>query len=167
VSKEGSVAPKERVNIVYKPATGDAQEEVELPLKILMMGDYTGRPDDRSLEERKPINIDKDNFNEVMASHKLGATINVADKLSSEQGAEMSLDLKFKTLADFTPEGVVNQVPELRKLLELRTALNALKGPLGNIPAFRKKIQTLLGDDGARQKLMGELGIPDGSTKPE
>ena len=167
MSKEGSVAPKERVNIVYKPATGDAQEEVELPLKILMMGDYTGRPDDRSLEERKPINIDKDNFNEVMAQQKLGATINVADKLSGEKGAEMSLDLKFKTLADFTPEGVVNQVPELRTLLELRTALNALKGPLGNIPAFRKKIQTLLGDDGARQKLMGELGIPDGSSKPD
>ena len=167
MSKEGSVAPKERVNIVYKPATGDAQEEVELPLKILMMGDYTGRPDDRPLEERKPINIDKDNFNEVMTQQKLGAAVNVADKLSGEAGAEMSLDLKFKTLADFTPEGIVNQVPELRKLLELRTALNALKGPLGNIPAFRKKIQTLLGDDGARQKLMGELGLPEGSTKPD
>jgi len=167
VSKEGSVAPKERVNIVYKPATGDAQEEVELPLKILMLGDYTGRPDDRPLEERKPINIDKDNFNEVMASHNLGVAMNVADKLSGEKGAEMGVDLKFKTLADFTPEGIVNQVPELRKLLELRTALNALKGPLGNIPAFRKKIQTLLGDDGARQKLMGELGLPEGSTKPD
>jgi type VI secretion system protein ImpB len=167
VSKEGSVAPKERVNIVYKPATGDAQEEVELPLKILMMGDYTGRPDDRPLEERKPINIDKDNFNEVMASHNLGVAINVADKLSGEAGAEMALDLKFKTLADFTPEGIVSQVPELRTLLELRSALNALKGPLGNIPAFRKKIQSLLGDDATRQKLMGELGLPDGSSKPD
>jgi type VI secretion system protein ImpB len=167
VSKEGSVAPKERVNIVYKPATGDAQEEVELPLKILMMGDYTGRPDDRPLEERKPINVDKDNFNEVMAQQKLGVAINVKDKLSGEAGGEMALDLKFKTLADFTPEGIVNQVPELRKLLELRTALNALKGPLGNIPGFRKKIQSLLGDEGSRQKLMGELGLPDGSSKPD
>ena len=167
MSKEGSVAPKERVNIVYKPATGDAQEEVELPLKILMMGDYTGRPDDRPLEERKPINVDKDNFNEVMASHKLGAAINVPDKLSGEAGAEMAVSLKFKTLADFTPEGIVNQVPELRQLLELRNALNALKGPLGNIPAFRKKIQSLLGDDAARQKLMGELGVAEGSSKPD
>jgi type VI secretion system protein ImpB len=167
VSKEASVAPKERVNIVYKPATGDAQEEVELPLKILMMGDYTGRPDDRPLEERKPINIDKDNFNEVMASHKLGVAINVPDKLSGEAGAEMAVSLKFKTLADFTPEGIVNQVPELRQLLELRNALNALKGPLGNIPAFRKKIQSLLGDDAARQKLMGELGVAEGSSKPD
>jgi type VI secretion system protein ImpB len=167
VSKEGSVAPKERVNIVYKPATGDAQEEVELPLKILMLGDYTGRPDDRPLEERKPINIDKDNFNEVMASHNLGVAMNVADKLSGEKGAEMGVDLKFKTLADFTPEGIVNQVPELRKLLELRTALNALKGPLGSIVGFRKKIQNMLGDEASRQRLMSELGLGDSPKSGE
>jgi len=163
VSKEGSVAPKERVNIVYKPATGNAQEEVELPLKILMMGDYTGRTDDRPVEERKPINIDKDNFNEVMASHKLELTMSVPDKLSGEKGAEMNVKLKFNNLNDFGPEGIVNQVPELRTLLELRSALNALKGPLGNVPAFRKKIQALLGDETARQKLMSELGLGDGS----
>src|SRR5215467_1801825 len=156
---EGSVAPKERVNIVYKPATGNAQEEVELPLKILMMGDYTGRQDSTPLEERKPINVDKDNFNEVMANQKLSVNISVADKLSEQAGGEMAVTLRFNSLADFSPEGVVNQVPELRKLLELRSALSALKGPLGNIPAFRKKIQGLLGDADARQKLMGELGI--------
>jgi len=162
VSKEGSVAPKERVNIVYKPSTGNANEEVELPLKVLMVGDYTGRSDDRPLEDRKPINVDKDNFNDVMASHKLGVAINVGDKLSGEAGAEMSVKLDFKNLNDFSPEGIVNQVPELRTLLELRSALNALKGPLGNIPAFRKKIQALLGDTGARQKLMTELGLKPG-----
>lgn len=162
MSKEGSVAPKERVNIVYKPSTGNANEEVELPLKVLMVGDYTGRSDDRPLEDRKPINVDKDNFNDVMASHKLGVAINVGDKLSGEAGAEMSVKLDFKNLNDFSPEGIVNQVPELRTLLELRSALNALKGPLGNIPAFRKKIQALLGDTGARQKLMTELGLKPG-----
>jgi len=66
--KEGSVAPQERVNITYKPATGNAQEEVELPLKMLFLGDYTGRADPRPLEERKPINVDKDNFQQVLAS---------------------------------------------------------------------------------------------------
>jgi type VI secretion system protein ImpB len=162
VSKEGSVAPKERVNIVYKPATGNAQEEVELPLKILMLGDYTGRADDRPVEDRKPINVDKDNFNDVMASHKLELNLAVPDKLSGEAGAETSVKLNFKNLSDFGPEGVVNQIPELRTLLELRSALNALKGPLGNIPAFRKKIQALLGDTEARQKLMGELGLKPG-----
>jgi type VI secretion system protein ImpB len=162
MAKEGSVAPKERVNIVYKPATGDAQAEVELPLKILMMGDYTLKSDSTPLEERKPINVDKDNFSEVMAKQGLSLSMNVADKLSEGSGNETSVTLKFNSLADFGPEGVVNQVPELRKLLELRSALNALKGPLGNIPAFRKKIQGLLGDAEGRQKLMGELGIGEG-----
>ena len=163
MAKEGSVAPKERVNIVYKPATGGAQEEVELPLKILMMGDYTQRQDERTLEERKPINVDKDNFNQVLAEQKLELNLGVADKLSQEPGAEMAVNLKFKSMKDFSPEGVANQVPEMRKLLELRTALNALKGPLGNVPGFKKKIQNLLGDQAGRDKLMQELGLGDGS----
>ncbi|MCA9704626.1 MAG: type VI secretion system contractile sheath small subunit [Myxococcales bacterium] len=159
--KEGSVAPKERVNIVYKPAT-DGSEEVELPLKILAIGDYTGRADDRALEDRKPINIDKDNFNEVMEKHDLGADLNVPDKLSGADDGELAVSLKFKNLKDFTPEGVANQVPELKKLLELRNALTALKGPLGNRPAFRKQMQDLLGNDAARKKLMEELGMGEG-----
>ncbi len=161
MSREGSVAPKERVNIVYKPATGNASEEVELPLKIMMLGDYTLRADDQAVENRKPINVDKDNFNQVLAEQKLELDLAVADKLSNENGAEMSVNLKFKKLSDFTPEGVANQVPEMRKLLELRSALNALKGPLGNVPAFRKKIQGLLGDEDGRAKLMQELGLGD------
>jgi type VI secretion system protein ImpB len=167
MAREGSVAPKERVNIVYKPATGNAQEEVELPLKVLMMGDYIGRTDDRPLEERKPINVDKDNFKDVMAGQKLKVQVTVPDKLAGEANAEMTLNLEFKGLGDFEPEGVVRQVPELKKLLELRAALNALKGPLGNIPAFRKKLQGLLGDTTSRQKLMQELGIlADSGEKP-
>jgi type VI secretion system protein ImpB len=159
MAQEGSVAPQERVNITYKSATGDAKEEIELPLKMLAMGDYTGRPDDRPVEERKPINVDKDNFSQVMAEHNLGVAINVQDKLSTEGGGELSLNLKFKSLKDFEPEGIADQVPELRRLLELRSALTALKGPLGNIPSFRKKIQSILGDDAARDRLMKELGL--------
>ena len=157
--RDQSVAPKERVNIVYKAQVGDAQEETELPLKILMVGDYTGRPDDTPLEERKPVNIDKENFGEVMAKQDLGVKVSVPDRLSGEKDASLAVDLKFKSLADFGPEGIVNQVPELKKLLELRTALVALKGPLGNIPAFRKKLQSMLGDAEGRQKLMTELGL--------
>jgi len=159
MAKESSVAPKERVNIVYKSQVGDAQEEVELPLKILMMGDYTGRADSTPLEDRKPINVDKSNFTEVMANQKLEASIEVTDKLSNEKDATLPVALNFQSLADFGPEGVVNQVPQLKQLLELRGALNALKGPLSNIPAFRKKIQALLGDMNGRQKLMAELGL--------
>ena len=161
MGKEASVAPKERVNIVYKPA-GDAQEDVELPLRILMLGDFTGKPDDTAVEERKPINIDKDNFNDVLKEQNLSVDVNVKDTLSGEEGAEMGVSLKFESIKDFAPEGVVAQVPELKQLLELRNALNALKGPLGNVPAFRKKIQSILGDAGAREQLMNELGLGDG-----
>lgn len=159
MASEGSVAPKERVNIIYKTAVGDAQQEIELPLKMLMLGDYTGRTEETPLEERKPINIDKDNFNEVLANQKVGVTMNVPSRLSNEADAQMSVSLKFTSMSDFGPEGVVNQVPELRKLLELRAALTALKGPLGNVPAFRKKIQALIADPKSRERLMKELGL--------
>jgi type VI secretion system protein ImpB len=166
VAKESSVAPKERVNIIYKSATGNAQEEVELPLKILMIGDYTGRVDTSPVEDRRPINIDKDNFNEVMAKQDLEVTTSVPNRLS-EEGGEMAVKLKFKTLQDFTPEGIVNQVPELAQILELRKALTALKGALGNSPAFRKKMQALLGDETQRSKLLTELGLKTGDGTPE
>jgi type VI secretion system protein ImpB len=160
MAKEGSVAPKERVNIVYKPATEGA-EEVELPLKILAIGDYTGRPDDRQLEDRKPINIDKDNFEEVMEKHELAMDISVPDKLG-EDGGELAMSLQFKTMKDFTPEGVLQQVPELQKLMDLRNALTALKSPLGNVPGFRKKLQAMLTDPTQRDKLIAELGLNKG-----
>lgn len=159
MAKEGSVAPKERVNITYRPATGGAKEEVELPLKFVMLGDYTLRADSTPLEERKSIQVDKDNFNDVMRSQKLGLDANVDDRLSGEEGAQMAVSLKFETLKDFEPESIVRQVPELNKLLELREALTALKGPLGNLPAFRKKIQAMLEDEGQRAQLIKELGI--------
>lgn len=160
--KEGSVAPQERVNITYKPSTGNASEEVELPLKMLFIGDYAGRPDPRPLEERAPINVDKDNFQQVLAEQNLGVSFQAPNVLSGEKGAELSVNLKFKKLSDFGPDAVAEQVPELKKLLELRNALTALNGPLGNIPAFKRKISALLADDKAREKLVNELGIGKG-----
>ncbi len=153
---EGSVAPKERVNIVYKPATG-VDEEKELPMKLVMLGDYTQRPDDTPLEERKPIRIDKDNFNDVMKGLDLQAQMTVKNTLSGEEGEEMAVNLQFKGMRDFEPESVVQQVPELKKLLDLREALLALKSPLGNVPEFRKKLTAILQDDAAREKLVKEL----------
>jgi type VI secretion system protein ImpB len=163
MAKEGSVAPKERINIKYSPATGDAQEEVELPLKMMMMGDYTLRADDTPLEDRKPINVDKDNFNKVMEGQNLSLDVLVDNKLSDEPDAEMSMNLQFKSLKDFEPENIVKQVPELNQLLDMREALTALKGPLGNVPAFRKMLQEALTDENARNKLLAELKIGEGN----
>ncbi|EYF03378.1 type VI secretion system contractile sheath small subunit [Chondromyces apiculatus] len=161
-SKEQSVAPKERVNITYKPATGNAKEDVELPLKLLMLGDYTGRPDPRPLEDRKPINVDKDNFQKVMSEQKLALTANVKNRLSENEDDELTVNLKFRRLSDMEPEAIANQVPELKKLLDLRAALTALKGPLGNEKAFRNKIQQILSDPAQRNRLVTELGLQKG-----
>lgn len=161
MANEGSVAPQERVNITYKSSIGGAQSEVELPLKMLFVGDYTGRADPRPLEERKPINVDKDNFQQVLAEQNLSVTMSVPDKLSQEPSGALNVTLKFKKLSDFGPDSVVEQVAELRQLMELRKALTALKGPLGNVPAFRRKIQSLLQEDSTRQRLLSELGLSE------
>ncbi len=157
---EGSVAPKERVNIVYKSHVGDRTEEVELPLKLMMLGDYTGKPSDETVEDREPINIDKDNFNEVMAGMGLSLDVNVNDTLD-EENEEMPVHLEFNSMRDMSPDNVARQVPALESMLEMRRALLALKGPLGNVPAFRKAIQKILADDETRAVIMQELGIED------
>ena len=159
MAKESSVAPKERVNIVYRPALGDAKEEVELPLRLLVMGDFTQSTDDRMLEEREPINIDKDNFNEVLKEQKINLNLAVPNKISGEPDDELSVQLNFESIKDFGPEAVAQKTPELKKLLELRGALTALKGPLSNIPEFRKKIQELVKDEAAREQVLKELGV--------
>lgn len=159
MSSDGSVAPKERVNITYKPATGNAQEEVELPLKLLVVGDFSQKEDDRPIEDRKPINIDKDNYNDVLKAQKLSLDLSIPNKLEPDSEDNMPVSLKFESLKDFEPDAIVENVPELKEIIELRNALKSLKGPLGNVPDFRKKLQALVEDEGTRAKLLAELGI--------
>jgi len=164
MSKDATVAPQERINIKYKSESGGASESVELPFKSLVLGDFTLKEDDRVMEERKPINIDKENFNDVLRNHKVGVDMTVPNHFSTDEEAEMSVSLNFETMKDFGPESVARQVPELNSLMQLRDALVALKGPLGNVPAFRKAIETLLTDDDQKQKLLDELKISDAET---
>ena len=159
---DGSVAPKERVNIVYKSNTGDQSEDVELPLKMLMLGDFTGKAGDDTVEDRDPININKDNFDDVMGGLNLSLDMNVGNTLSEDESDDdMSVHLDIKSMKDLTPDNVARQVPELESLLEMRKALLALKGPLGNVPTFRKAIQNILNDDTSRAQMMKELGLDD------
>jgi type VI secretion system protein ImpB len=161
MAKEASVAPRERVNIVYRPAIGDAKEEVELPLKLLVMGDFTGGPDDRPVEEREPITIDKDNFNEVLKEQNIGLSITIPNKISGEPDEDMNVELKFRSHKDFEPEAIAKNTPELNRLLELREALGSLKGPLSNLPDFRKKLQGFVKDEGIREKILKELNLEE------
>ena len=112
-------------------------------MKLMMLGDFTLREEEDEVEDREVIDINKDNFNDVMASQRLSLQFTVPNQLSGEEGEELPVDLKVSNMRDFEPESVVRQVPELNKLLELRDALAFLKGPLGNVPAFRKQIDAL------------------------
>lgn len=160
MAKEGSVAPKERINVTFKPAIGGAQEEIELPLKLLAIGDYTHRRDERKVEDRRPISIDKMTFDEVLAKQELQLTISVPNRLQEGRDTdELAVELHVNSMKDFNPASLVEQVPELKKLMELRDALVALKGPLGNAPAFRKAIEGVLADDESRSRVLGELGL--------
>lgn len=161
--KEGSVAPKERINIKYVPATGGETAEVELPLNLLVVGDMKGKPDDAPIEERSMVSVNKNNFSSVMEEMKIGLNINVANKLQDNASVddEINVQLDIKSLQDFSPDNIVKAVPELRKLLELREALTAVKGPLGNIPAFRTRIAELLESEESRTQLLAELNIID------
>ncbi|MBL4829768.1 MAG: type VI secretion system contractile sheath small subunit [Aliivibrio sp.] len=161
MSKEGSVAPKERINVTFKPATGGATEEKELPLKVMVLGDFTNQADERKLEERQPINIDKNNFNDVIEKQSLNIEFNVDNRLQEDGNDEIPVSLDIKSMKDFEPASIVEQVPELKGLMDLREALVSLKGPLGNVPSFRKAIEEALVNDDARDKLLAELGLND------
>src|SRR3546814_12375215 len=108
MAKDGSVAPKERVNIVYKPATGDAKEQVELPLKQLGVGDFTLTESDTPRDERKPLQVDKDNFNELRKAPGLALRISVANNLSDTpfDDKQIPVSLKFQTLRDTHPDSI-------------------------------------------------------------
>jgi len=160
MASEGSQAPKERVNIVYKSDINGVQEDIELPFRMMVIGDFTLKADSTPLESREAIDIDKDNFASVMKAQKLGLDLSVKDRLSGKEekdADDVTVNLKFESLADFGPASVARQVPKLRDMLEIREAIAALRGPLGNMADFRKKIEEILSDPAEREKLIAEL----------
>ena len=158
-SDGATVAPKERINIKYVPATSGPQAEVELPLTLMVVGNMTGRQEETPIEARQSVTIDKNNFAAVMKEAALQLNFSVPNRLNDEAQDELPVSLKINSLADFTPDSLALQVPQMRQLLELREALVALKGPLGNIPAFRNRLQELLNNEAAREQLLQELQL--------
>jgi len=159
MSNQQSESPKERINVTYKPATGGASEEIEIPYKVMVLGDFNPDEEFTTVEDKKPINVNKSNFNDVLQKQNISLNISVDNKLTDEEDATLEANINFTSMKDFSPENIVEQVDELKKLQELRESLMSLKGPLGNIPAFRKAIAGAIENPEEAAKLLAELGI--------
>ena len=148
--------PPARVNIKLDIDKGGAQKKVELPFKMLVLGDFTGKDDSRRLVDREKININKDNFNQVMESMDLGLNFSVENKINPE-GGDLKVDLKFKNMKSFDPIEIVKQVPQLSKLLAARNLVKDLKSNLMDNKEFRKKLEGIMQDKTAMDSLVAEL----------
>lgn len=153
-----SVAPKERVNISYRPANNKTSEKVELPFKLMVLGAFATDSNDLPVAERLPKNVNRANINEVLSSANVTMNYSVDNHLV-EGGDDIDVQFNVNNMKDFEPDSILTNVPELKNVIELRNALKALKGPIGNMPAFRKKLKVMLDDSGQRQTLKNELGI--------
>ena len=152
---ENSVAPKERINITYKTKTNNQEADVELPLKLMIMANLTGY-NDTPLEEREVVPINKINFDQVMQKMDIKTNFTVENKLGLGSD-EINVELKISNMKDFSPDNIAKQIPEINQLLELRKALVSLKGPMGNIPDFRKAVLDALKDKKTKQELLLEI----------
>jgi type VI secretion system protein ImpB len=134
-----------RVQLTYDVEIGDAIEQKEIPFVVGVLGDFTGQQDPDKplpkLKDRKFVNVDMDNFDEVMKGMAPKASYRVKNKLGAD-GGEFAVNLAFDKIDDFRPEAVVQQVEPLRKLLEARTKLNDLRNKL----AGNEKLEDILGD---------------------
>jgi type VI secretion system protein ImpB len=149
--------PPSRVNIRYVKKTDGAQEKIELPLKLLLLGDYTLRQDSTPLEERKKISVDKDNFDEVLKEQKLKLTMSVPNRLTGVEGDELKVSLDIDSLKAFTPDELVRRVPELKQMLELRELLTDLKARVITNRDFRQALERIVRDPGQREAILAEL----------
>ncbi|AVF37546.1 type VI secretion system contractile sheath small subunit [Rahnella sikkimica] len=148
--------PKARVNIKLDLHTGGAQKKVELPLKLMVMGDYSNGKETRPLSEREKVNINKNNFNSVMADFSPSLNLTVENTLAGDRSEE-SVSLNFKEMKDFEPEQVARQIPQLRAMLAMRNLLRDLKSNLLDNATFRKELETILKDDNLSDDLRAEL----------
>ncbi len=149
--------PPARVNLFLEVETGGALKKVELPLRMLVLGDFLGREVDEEVADREITNINKDNFEDVLKSSDLGLSYNVKDKLRGGDN-EVKVNLKFDSMKSFRPEEVAKQIPELDKLLAARNLLQDLRNRLISVGQFRKQLESVIKDEALREKLLSELG---------
>jgi type VI secretion system protein ImpB len=149
------------VQITYDVEIGDAIELKELPFVMGVLGDFTGQPVEPlpRLRDRKFVEVNPDNFDQVLEGMKPHLAFSVENKLSEDADAgQLKVDLKFASLDDFNPENVARQVKPLKELLDLRTRLSDLRGSLKTNEKLEETLMETLKDAGKMDKLKAELG---------
>ena len=151
---------KPRVHITYEVETENAQVVRELPFVMGVLGDFSGDPTIplRPLADRKFIQIDRDNFNDVMARIAPGLKLKVDNTLAGD-GSQMAVDLKFNAMEDFEPGRVVEQVPALRALMETRNKLRDLMSKVDRSEELETLLEQVLKNEGELKSLSGQLGL--------
>ena len=110
--------PKARINLKLALHTGGAQKKIELPLKLLTVGDFSNGKENRPLSEREKINVNKNNFNSVLSEFNPEVNLTVPNTMAGD-GSEESIKLNFSDIKDFEPEQVARQIPQLRAMLAI------------------------------------------------
>lgn len=148
--------PKARINLRLDLHTGGAQKKTELPLKLLVTGDFSNGREDRMLSEREKVNINKNNFDNVLSDFSPSVTLNVPDTLAGGEN-EQAISLTFTSMKDFEPEQVACQIPQLKAMLAMRNLLRDLKSNLLDNITFRKELEIILKDPALSDHLRTEL----------
>lgn len=151
---------KPRVHIKYEVEIGDARIKVDLPFVVGVMGDFSGNPAQplKPLKDRKFVQIDRDNFNDVMKSMTPGLKMRVENTLAGD-GSEMPVELKFNSLEDFEPANVAKQVDPLKKLLETRDQLRDLLTKIDRSDDLENVLDQVLKNTEDLKRLSSELGV--------
>ncbi|MBL6456914.1 type VI secretion system contractile sheath small subunit [Belnapia sp. T6] len=151
---------KPRVHITYEVETEGAAIERELPFVVGVMGDFAGDPSEplKPLAERKFVQIDRDNFNDVMARIQPGLNIKVDNTLTGD-GSQMAVNLKFRSIEDFEPAKVAEQVPALKALLDTRAKLRDLMSKVDRSEELEGLLEEVLQDKDKLAALSSQLGL--------
>ncbi|MCB2181950.1 MAG: type VI secretion system contractile sheath small subunit [Desulfobulbaceae bacterium] len=149
-----------RVQITYDVEVGDAIEMKEIPFVVGVLSDLSGKPDEPlpKLKERKFIEIDRDNFNNVLAGMKPRLAYRVDNKLTDDD-SQMAVELRFKSMDDFHPERVAEQVGPVRKLVEARKRLSELLNKLDGNDKLDELLQDVISSTDSLEKLGQEAGV--------
>ncbi|HYE64637.1 MAG TPA: type VI secretion system contractile sheath small subunit [Pyrinomonadaceae bacterium] len=149
-----------RVHITYDVEVGGAIELKELPFVVGVLGDFSGKPEEPlpRVKDRKFIEIDRDNFDQVLAGMKPRLAFNVDNKLTDD-GSKMGVELRFNSIQDFEPDNVVQQVEPLRKLVETRRRLSDLLSKMDGNDKLEALLDEIMKNTGAQQQLSTALGL--------